>query len=115
MVYYPSTGRSSAGQAGKEHGNVFSNNSYLYEQNQHAIHNMYDNPSTPPAPACDHWTRHPWQQYDSYHSQSTQLWQGYSSGHWLQAAPKLESQIKQLRQQRKNFEIDQQEPAAHEL
>ncbi len=49
MVYYLSTGGPSAGKAGQEHGNAFSNDgkagqehgnafsndSYLYEQNQH--------------------------------------------------------------------------------
>jgi hypothetical protein len=36
MVYYPSTRRPSAGQAGQEHGSGFNNDYYLYEQNQHA-------------------------------------------------------------------------------
>ena len=36
MVYYPSTGGPSAGQAEHKHGYVYSNDSYLYDQNQHA-------------------------------------------------------------------------------
>ncbi len=68
---------------------------------------MHYDPSMPPAPAYDHWTRHPWQQYDSFHLQSTQPWQEYSSGQWSQATPELESQIKHIRQQRMNFEINE--------
>ena len=67
---------------------------------------MYNNPSTPPAPAYDHWTRHPWHPYDTCHSQSMQPWQGHSSGQWSQATPELESQINHIHQQRMNFEIN---------
>ncbi len=50
MVYYPSTGGpSGAGQAGQEHGKGFSNDSYLYEQDQCTLFSFKNHPSTPPA------------------------------------------------------------------
>jgi hypothetical protein len=75
--------------------NVFSNDSYLYPQNQHAIHIMYNHsmhhPSTPPAPAHNHFTQLP--------RQLTQPWQGHSSSQWSQATPELYHQLSRIRQE----------------
>ena len=50
-----------------------------------------NHPSTPPAPAHDHFSQLP--------RQSTQPWQEHGSSQWSQATPELNNQFSRLRQE----------------